>query len=420
MAESKQVFLKNVFNKPINEPQMTSRIIITGSFRFPDGDAAAARVLGIGQALQAAGYMVEFAGWEEKERHADLQPDGKHLYQGFHYTSQGDLRHTVLPPIKRLIRYLFAGTNTLSWLRTNSLTDVKAIIAYHGGSMFLLRLLWLCKRRKIPLLFDCTEWYNNKTLPGGRFGLAAVDNEFRMRILNPIIAQGIVISSYLEDYYKRKKCKILRVPPLINTLDNRWQVHNEVAKYSDKLKIVYAGTPGKKDLLGVGLRAIDTLNRQGAMIELHIIGPSLEAVARCIDDDWDLLGSLGPALHIHGRVSQSEVPRLIAAADFSMLLRPQLRYAQAGFSTKLVESLAAGVPVIANKTSDIHRFIRDGIEGILLEDHSEAAFMSGLKRAMALSPDMRALMRRNARLQAGTHFDFRNHVDNLSRFMQQF
>ena len=89
----------------------------------------------------------------------------------------------------------------------------------------------------------------------------------------------------------------------------------------------------------------------------------------------------------HGRVPQSMVPKCLAQMDFSVLLRPNARYAEAGFPTKLVESLSAGVPILANPTSDITQYVRDGREGVLLADHSPKAFAAGVERALAMPRD---------------------------------
>ena len=141
-------------------------------------------------------------------------------------------------------------------------------------------------------------------------------------------------------------------------------------------------------------------------MKLHLVGPSREEVSECLGSDAPMLDMMADMLIFHGRVPQSDVPRLLATADYSVLLRPLERYAQAGFPTKLVESLAAGVPVIANPTSDIAEFVRDGIEGILLTDHSPAAFVAGVKRVLTLPLAQKDAMRLNARLRAETSFDF--------------
>lgn len=395
----------------------SQRIIITGAFRFPDGDAAAARVLSLGKCLRDGGYDACFAGWEDAGRQQDLQADGTYLYEGFRYDSQADLRTKRLSPAKRLVRYLLAGTNTLRWLASIDLTDVKAIIAYHGGSIFLIRLRRFCRSRGIRFLFDCTEWYDARNQVGGRFGLAALDDRVRMRLVNPAIGAGIVVSTYLERYYNGRKCRVLRVPPLVDLDEKKWReaVHNRA---SGALRLVYAGTPGKKDLLGNALKGLKLAKDEGYDVVLDIVGPARAAILESLGDERTLLDELGDAVVIHGRVPQQVVPSLLATADYSVLLRPQRRYAQAGFSTKLVESLAAAVPAIVNKTSDIGDFVRDGIEGILLDDESPEAFARGLKRALAIPGEQRRVMRKAARTMARRSLDYRVYTQRLCLFVR--
>ena len=395
-----------------------SRIIYTGSFRFPDGDAGAARVLGIGKSLRAAGHEVIFAGWEERGRHQDLEKNG-YIYQGFFYIPQGDLSSTSVTPLKRLLRFIQYGQNTLRWIETQDLQGLKAIIVYNGGSWFINRLIILCRRRGIRLIVDCTEWYASQSLPGGKFGVPFLDNELRMRHFNVTANRVIAISSYLERYYLQRGCNVLRVPPLVDLQDEKWQVNYRLPADGDILQIVYAGTPGKKDLLGNALRGLNTLREEGLSVKLHLVGPSREEVSECLGSDAPILDMMADMIVLHGRVPQSDVPHILATADYSVLLRPLERYAQAGFPTKLVESLAAGVPVIANPTSDIAEFVRDGIEGILLTDHSPEAFVAGVKRVLTLPLAQKEAMRINAKLRAETSFDFRVFVEELGNLIQQ-
>lgn len=395
-------------------------IIYTGAFRFPDGDAAAARVLGIGKALRSAGYDIKFAGWEEHEREQDLQEKGHYEFQGFVYKSQKDLRCQHLSPIKRLIRYVFAGKNTLNWLKSEDLSNVKTIIAYHGGSIFLIRLALFCKLHGLKLLIDCTEWYAPHHLVGGRYGLVWLDNEIRMRFINSCIGRIITISSFLEKYYAKKGCNVLRIPPLVDLADTKWPVLVNAEIYSiTTLRLVYAGIPAKKDLLGNALRGLIILKDEGLVVELHLIGPSRKDVVECLDGECSVLDELGTTIVFHGRISQSNVPSVLDVFDFSVLLRPIELYAQAGFSTKLVESLASGLPVITNKTGDIAEFVHDGIEGILLVDYSPSAFAFGVRRALALSKMQRINMRKNARLRAEMSFDYRRYIDDIGSFIQK-
>ena len=136
------------------------------------------------------------------------------------------------------------------------------------------------------------------------------------------------------------------MPPLVDLDEEKWHQNQLLPADGNNLQIVYAGTPGKKDLLGNALRGLNTLRDEGFLVKLHLVGPSREEVSECLGSDAPMLDMMAEMLIFHGRVPQSDVPRLLAIADYSVLLRPLERYAQAGFSTKLVESLAAGVPCL--------------------------------------------------------------------------
>ena len=255
------------------------QIIYTGAFRFPDQDAAAARVLGVGKGLRNAGYDVEFAGWEAQERDEDRLNEDSYAYEGFPYKSQNEMRQQQLSPIKRLFRYLSTGSNTLKWLAQKELKKVSVIIAYNGNSIFLLRLHSFCKKRGIRLIIDCTEWYAPNHLVGGSFGIVRLDNEIRMRLINTRINWMIPISSYLEKYYARRGGSVLRIPPLVDMSDTKWIVPQNSKVAGGPLCLVYAGIPAKKDLLGNILRGLCTLRKNGVIIELHLVGPSRKEVS---------------------------------------------------------------------------------------------------------------------------------------------
>ena len=119
-----------------------------------------------------------------------------------------------------------------------------------------------------------------------------------------------------------------------------------------------------------------------------------------------------------GRVPQDKVAEYVAMADFSVLLREPAHFANAGFPTKFVESMANGTPVIANLTSDLGLYLQDGVNGLVCADHSVDAFVATLRRALALTKEQKCGMRNAARQQAEMAFDFRGYADELNRFLQ--
>lgn len=392
------------------------RILIVGAFRFPNGDAAAARVLGIGKSLRQAGYAVSFVGWEQTGRPEDDDGNGKFRYEGFQYYSQNEFRTGHLSPFRRLIRYLLAGSSSLRWLKSTRTKDLQAVVVYHGGALFLLRLAVFCKLNGIRLIADCTEWYDAEGLVGGRFGVVHLDNEFRMRFVNRLIGRLIVISNFLHDYYQARSCDVLCVPPTIDLAEGKWGATVR-SRANTALSLVYAGVPGKKDLLSSALYGIRALRIEGISIVLNLLGPSKADLLVCVDGDTLLLDELEGALVFHGRVAQEAVPKIVAQSDFSILLRPVKRVSSAGFPTKLVESLAAGVPVIANHTGDIDRYVTDGQEGILLTDTTVDAFVVGIRRALAMSGAELVRMRESARCCAEKSFAYGGYSDVLADFV---
>jgi len=398
-------------------PGLNKRVVILGAFRFPEGDAAAARVLGIGKTLRQIGYDVDFAGWEERGRAQDKCGGERFSYQGFRYFSQNQFRLKKINPFFRLLKYLTMGVGALKWLQKHSKSNkVDAIISYHGGAAYLLLLKIFCWKNGIKLIVDCTEWYDGSALPGGKWGIAAIESEFRMRLLNPWIGQIISVSHFLSDFYKKKNCRTFLLPPTIDLRESKWISERRIAKL--ELGLVYAGVPGTKDILYSVLLCMDTLRTEGFRISLDLIGPTDEDILTCVNGDQKLLRRLRGQINLHGRIDQSRVPALLRQADFSVLFRPHRRSSNAGFSTKLVESLAAGVPVIANATGDIALYIKDKKEGILVADESYDSILAGLRYALSLDGNTLFEMREAAKQCAERNFHYEIYCDGLQKFME--
>ena len=391
-------------------------IVYVGSFRFPDGDAGATRVRGMGKALREAGFDVLFAGVEKRGRPEDLQPDGRFCYDGFSYVPEQDLSNTRLSRLKRAWLTHLSGSTTMRRLRSMDLTRTRAVIAYEPFLLLLWRLQRFCRRRGIDLIVDCTEWYDPWHRLGGLLGW---ESELRNRWLQPKVGRLIAISSFLARYYRARGCSVLRVPPLIDMDERSRYPATPPAREDGALRLVYAGMPAKKDLLANALLGLRDLRASDLPVVLDLVGPSRQSLAACVRGGSRLLDRLGSALVCHGHLPHQVALGLVAGADFSILLRPDKRYAHAGFPTKLVESLSLGVPIISNPTSDIAEYVRDGQEGVLLEDSTPEAFVAGVKRLLQMPKEQRHAMRASARKRARDCFDYRRYVEPLREFVEQ-
>jgi glycosyltransferase involved in cell wall biosynthesis len=303
------------------------------------------------------------------------------------------------------------GRKTVSWLDSQKIKP-SWVIVYGGGAQYIYRLLPWCRKNHIPLIADVVEWYHPKQLYGGFFGPFYISSEIALRYLIPRCNGIIAISSYLEKYYFNRGCEVIRIPPTLDVNRVMLVSSKNERDTGEKLKLVYAGTPGKKDLLNNLIQAVYKIDQSGESINLKVIGPTLEQVLSLTD-----MEKIPDCVDVVGRVPQQEVFRIIQQADFSVLLREKEVFTQAGFPTKFVESLANGVPVIANLTSDLERYLIDGKNGLVCENYSSEALTNTLKRALLLTDTQKRDMRQLARQEAEHSFNSCQFAHLLSQYL---
>ncbi|MGV8929951.1 MAG: glycosyltransferase [Brevundimonas sp.] len=380
-------------------------IVYVGPFSFPEGGAAARRILGNAQSLVAAGYQVLIlSGQTAADDTARPFAPGIWLAS----TSERDGEH--LPNLLRLGRYVLMGAKSRRWLDACGARP-EAVILYSGYTPYILQLKAWCRRGRIPLIFDAVEWYTAASPLRFLASPYLWQTEFAMRVLTRRLDGIIAISRYLETDYAAAGLPVRRVPP---TLDVEAVVPGE-GPGEERLSLVYAGTPGRtKDQLNEVVAAVRALDPDGGRLVLNIYGPSTAEVLRLPA----MAGRAVSSVVAHGPVSQEAAMRAVGRADFSVLTRRPDRVSTAGFPTKFVESLAMGTPVIANFTGDLDQHLIDGVNGLVCDGYRAEGVGRALGRALALTPPERARMRVAARHTAETAFDYRRYSDGLRHLVE--
>jgi glycosyltransferase involved in cell wall biosynthesis len=182
------------------------------------------------------------------------------------------------------------------------------------------------------------------------------------------------------------------------------------------LVLVYAGFPGRKELFPEIIAGVQAARRDGIDVVLQLVGINYADLCRILRRDRGLLPEAGVVV-CHGKVKREAALEFVQASDFTILLRPQKRYANAGFPSKVVESLSLGVPVMTNVTSDLGEYLRDGRDGFLLRGPTAEAVNEAIHRAARMTPDQGSAMRDDARLRAQQCFSFRNFAGVLADFI---
>ncbi len=396
-------------------------IFYTGRFAFPDREAGARRVLGVGQALRTGGFKVVFAGTEEAGRSEDRQDDGTFTYQGFVYVPEAK---GTMPQRKSHVRqwvdFHLGGGTVFRRLFMFDPACLRAIIVYNGPSQMFLKLLAYGRKQNIPVIADTSEWFDPCQITWGRMNPTWLDSEIRMRWLQKKVGNVIAISRFLQGYYERAGCRVLYVPPLVDIAEAsqyREPVPVRPGSFAP-LQLVYAGVSGKKDLIGHVIRAIGLLGEPGRGVHLTLIGPTRSEVGCLLGADGALLDRLEEHVTCCGRRTHGETLALVAAADFTILPRPDARFTRAGFPSKFVESLSLGVPVVTNLIGDIGVYLTDGQEGIVLDAPTPAACRDGIRRLLAMPRERWQAMRERARARAEESFAYDRYSGALCRFVE--
>lgn len=123
------------------------------------------------------------------------------------------------------------------------------------------------------------------------------------------------------------------------------------------------------------------------------------------------LGGLADRVVFTGRVAHAEVPGYLAAMDISVA--PYLAQPDFYFSPlKIVESLAAGTPVIAPRVGQIERLVDDGITGFLFAPDDRGDFIEKAADLIG-DPRRRRVMAEQARARAVADFSWDKAVSRV-------
>ncbi|MEP6939884.1 MAG: glycosyltransferase [Rudaea sp.] len=166
-------------------------------------------------------------------------------------------------------------------------------------------------------------------------------------------------------------------------------------------------------------QGVDMLLRAFARLadldDLHLVicGSLRSREARRCERFAERLG-LEPRIHWRWALSASELAPWIANAELSLApLRECARNVTQGCAPlKILESMAAGVPVIASDLAPVRELLRDGIEGRLVAPDRPAELARAIRVLMAY-PHKRREMGTAARLRVASEFSWARSLERL-------
>lgn len=320
------------------------RILYLGGFELPDKNAAAQRVLSNAKLLREMGFEVTFMGISKDIHNAPAEVEGFKSIPVPYPTN-----------IKEWIHQIYTFINYSDIIAQ----DPKYVILYNFPAIASLKILKACHKKGIKVIHDLTEWESNNGWTPSDL-IRKIDIALRMRFCMKRMDGVIAISRYLYDYYKDDVQTIL-VPPTVDLDNPKWNRDKELVA-CHQVTLVYAGSPGSgvKDRLDL---IIDEL-RYFPNINLNVVGVTANQFFSAFGRKPEEI----PNVFFKGRLSHLEAVKAVCNADFQMLIRNHNRKNDAGFPTKLAESMACRTPVIATVFSNITDYVSDGTNAFIVDD----------------------------------------------------
>lgn len=325
-------------------------ILYVGGFELPDKNAAAHRVLNNAKIFRELGFRVIFCGVDKNIEFPTLEADRVSGFESY-----------PLPypkTIKQWIRQMSNIDRYIALIRQNA--DIKMVVAYNLHAFVLAKLLKFC-RRKIKVIADCTEWYSNAfSLNPVKF-IKWLDTLLCMRHYQKKCDGMIAISHFLESYYKKYNSHIIVIPPLIDLNDKKYKDISTREK-SNILRFIYCGSPSaSKESLGNVVSCFSLLQEE--QFVFRVVGITREQFISMYH-----IEPKEEKIRFEGKINHVDALNIVKQSDYSIIIRPKNRTTKAGFPTKFVEAISCGTAVIANDTSDLADYLKDGNNGHLIDE----------------------------------------------------
>lgn len=288
-------------------------------------------------------------------------------------------------------------------------------IVYYGTTLkFSKPLKILASKYNLTVISIVNEWGSLKLKTLVSYIMQKMGIHFVTKNYDGVIG----ISSFMKKHFDKHKTKCITVPSIFNLEEMPKPMTMDTD--GDNIVISYAGTiVNGKDSMAVVLEALSELDPEDMnRITINLYGSSKDQVMASLGEkSKPIMDRISNQIVFKGHFKREALQDELRESTFSILVRPNKSYANAGFPTKFAESLALGVPMISNNTSDISKYLKTDFNGILLKDDSLLVVKEGLKRTLSYNKEQLNEMRRHAYEDASVSFNEDTYKELLNQFM---
>jgi len=313
------------------------------------------RVMRYARALVERGDQVDVIALSDGEEQPALEVvDGVNLHR-----IQRRLRNerNKFAYLYRLMRFCAKSSFLLSRLHLRRKYD---LIHVHNVPDFLVFSAWLPKLRGAKIILDIhdilPEFFANK--------FHKPEDSFYVRLLKIVekysarFANHVIVSNHLWSEratarsISKEKCSVF-----INYVDlNFFRARR--TRNDERFILLYHGGLQRHQGLDLAVRAFDKACRRMPGAEFHIYGggsmkPELQVLVQEL--------GLNDRVFLRESVPMREVADIVANADLGIVPKRADSFGDEAYSTKIMEFMAEGVPVIVSKTKVDRFYFNDSV-----------------------------------------------------------
>lgn len=396
-------------------------IIYIGDFDFRNNNVQAHLVKNNGKIFEKLNYKVIYIGIDRKNLDISLLKNlqnEKKLFENYY-----ELPNTL--NVKGIFKY-----NIIC----HEIIKILDIIKNKYAIEFIITYQAPTYAKSLKVIAEWTKYNNIKYIVNCAdlpiFDLQPIVKRIVMKInwyflhkINKKYSDGVIsVSKYIDIFYKKKGCESVIIPPLFDTST----VDLKLNSITNIPTFVYAGRPfamygkevnskGMKDRLDRIIDLFLEIYRQNIKFKFYIIGVDKNEYVECVPRQKEALEKID-TIYFLGRKTHKETINFVGEADFMINYRDDNLMTKAGFSTKVVESVSLGTPVIMNDISDTFEYLDENISGFKLSG-KDTIDIEFLKTLCCFDVDFRKKIKR--RCFESKIFDYNNYIDKFDYFFRK-
>lgn len=357
----------------MEETKKQKSVIYVGDFDLRNQNVQAHLVRNNAKILNRLGFRVAFIGVNREATYEEIDNLPK-LDVG-----EGNLSLEVENTLttKGILKYKETANRILNFMDVVAeASDVQFVISYQSPTyaLILKKIAKWCVKNRAKYIVNCADIPVLTAQPLIR-RVVMTWNWNCLHKINKKTANGVVaVSRYIERFYHNDNVPSVIIPPLF---DDYIEGEFDLAECPT---FVYAGTPfilkenvkpvGMKDRLDIIVDLFLQISALDVKYQLMVIGISKEQYTKCIPRHKnDLINNTD--IIFMGRLPHQDTIQAVKNADYMINYRDINIMNEAGLSTKLVESVSLGTPVVMNSVGDSFLYIREGVTGFELSGDSE-------------------------------------------------